>query len=135
MEAIEWQAEQFQTRTGIECRCDCALQDIPLGDLESTAVFRVVQEALTNIIRHARATQVRIRMRIEDGMFILAVVDNGRGITQEEVVNRKSLGLLGMQERTHLIGGQVEIVGDKGTGTTLRVRVPLSKTMAEGAGA
>jgi PAS domain S-box-containing protein len=135
MEAIEWQAEQFQTRTGIECRCDCALQGIPLGDLESTAVFRVVQEALTNIIRHAQATQVRIRMRIEDEMFILAVVDNGRGITQEEVLNRKSLGLLGMQERTHLIGGQVEIVGDKGTGTTLRVRVPLSKTMAEGAGA
>jgi two-component system, NarL family, sensor histidine kinase UhpB len=135
MEAVEWQAEQFQARTGIECRCDWALHDIPLGDLESTAVFRVVQEALTNIIRHAQATQVRIRMRIEDGMFILAVVDNGCGITQEEVVNRKSLGLLGMQERTHLIGGQVEIVGDKGTGTTLRLRVPLTKTLAEGAGA
>jgi len=126
MEAIEWQAEQFQARTGIECRCDCALQSIPLGDFESTAVFRVVQEALTNIIRHAQATQVGICLRIEESSLILMVTDNGRGITQEERLNRSSLGLLGMQERAHLIGAHLEIAGQKGAGTTLRLCVPLA---------
>jgi two-component system sensor histidine kinase UhpB len=126
MEAIEWQAEQFQARTGIECRCDCALQSIPLGDLESTAVFRVVQEALTNIIRHAQATQVGICLRIEESSLILMVTDNGRGITQDERLSRGSLGLLGMQERAHLIGAHMEIAGRKGAGTTLRLCVPLA---------
>ncbi len=126
MEAIEWQAEQFQARTGIECRCDCALQSIPLGDFESTAVFRVVQEALTNIIRHAQATQVGICLRIEEGSLILMVTDNGRGITPEERLSRSSLGLLGMQERAHLIGAHMEIAGQKGAGTTLRLCVPLA---------
>lgn len=126
MEALEWEAQQFQARTGIECRCDCALQSIPVGDVQSTAVFRIVQEALTNIIRHAQATQVAISMSIEDEMFILTVADNGRGITQEETLSRKSLGLLGMQERAHLIGGHWGIVGRKGIGTTMRVHLPLS---------
>jgi signal transduction histidine kinase len=126
MEAIEWQTQQFQTRTGIQCRCDCALQGIPLGNRQSTAVFRIVQEALTNILRHARATQVRVAMKEDDGTFILTVTDNGRGITATEKLSRASLGLLGMQERAHLIGGSVDIVGQKGTGTTLHVRVPLA---------
>ena len=126
MEAVEWQAGQFQARTGIECRCHCTLQSIRLDSLQSTAVFRIVQEALTNIIRHAQATEVEISIRIEGGMLVLTVTDNGRGITREEMLSRKSLGLLGMQERAHLIGGKVDIVGKKGAGTTLRVRVPLA---------
>jgi PAS domain S-box-containing protein len=126
MEAIEWQAEQFQARTGIECRCACALQNIALGDRRSTAMFRIVQEALTNIIRHAQATRVEISMREEDGTLNLIVTDNGRGITQEEMLSKKSLGLLGMRERAHLVGGQMDIVGRTGTGTTLRVRVLLA---------
>jgi len=125
LEAIEWQTQQFQGRTGIQCHCDCALHSIPLGDQQSTAVFRIVQEALTNILRHAQATSVGVAMKEEDETFILTVTDNGRGITQSETVSRNSLGLLGMQERAHLIGGRVDIAGLKGTGTTLRVRVPL----------
>jgi len=125
MEAIEWQTQQFQARTGIQCLCDCAPPSIALGDQQSTAVFRIVQEALTNILRHAQATQVGVAMKEEDGTFILTVTDNGRGITQAEVLSWASLGLLGMQERAHLIGGRVDIVGLKGAGTTLHVRVPL----------
>jgi PAS domain S-box-containing protein len=125
MEAIEWQTQQFQARTGIQCRCDCALQGIALGDQQSTAVFRIVQEALTNILRHAQATQVGVAMKQEHGAFILTVTDDGRGITPAEVFSRASLGILGMQERAHLIGGRVDIVGLKGTGTTLYVRIPL----------
>jgi PAS domain S-box-containing protein len=125
LEAIEWQTQQFQTRTGIQCRCDCALPSIPLGDQQSTAVFRIVQEALTNILRHAQATRVVVAMKEEDGMFTLTVTDNGRGITAAEKFSRESLGLLGMQERAHLIGGRVDIDGLQGTGTTLHVRIPL----------
>ena len=128
LEAIEWQTQQFQARTGIECRCDCSLQIIPLGIQQSTGVFRIVQEALTNILRHAQATRVGVAMKEEDGMFILTVTDNGRGITPAEKLSRESLGLLGMQERAHLIGGSADIVGLKGTGTTLDVRIPLGGT-------
>jgi signal transduction histidine kinase len=127
VEAIEWQTQQFQARTGIECHCDCALQSIPLGEQQSTSVFRIVQEALTNILRHAQATQVSVAMKEEDGTLVLKVIDNGRGITPAEVSSKKSLGLLGMRERAHLIGGQVDIAGLVGAGTTLQVRIPLAE--------
>jgi PAS domain S-box-containing protein len=133
LEAIEWQTQQFQVRTGIQCRCDCSLQSISLGDQQSTAVFRIVQEALTNILRHAQATCVGVAVKEEDGMFTLTVTDNGRGITPAEKLSRDSLGLLGMQERAHLIGGRMDIVGLKGSGTTLHVRIPLARTAARGA--
>lgn len=125
MEACEWQAEQFEARTGIECRCDCALQGDGLGEREATAVFRIFQEALTNILRHAQATRVNIAMKEEGGAFVLSVADNGRGITDAEKLSRSALGILSMQERAHLIGGEVEISGEKGVGTILQVRVPL----------
>jgi PAS domain S-box-containing protein len=131
MDAIEWQTEQFQTRTGIQCRCDCILQTIPLREDQSTAVFRIFQEALTNILRHAQATRVCVAMKEDAGLFILTVTDNGRGITPAEKLSRKSLGLLGMQERAQLTGGQVEIAGAKGTGTTLSVRMPLAEGSAD----
>ncbi len=133
VEAIEWQTQQFQARTGIQCRCECSMASIPLSDQQSTGVFRIVQEALTNILRHAQATRVAVAVREEDGALVLTVTDNGRGITEAEKVSRESLGLLGMQERAHLIGGSVDIVGVPGRGTTLHVRVPLAK--AEPAGA
>ncbi len=132
IEAIEWQTQQFQSRTGIQCRCDCALQSIPLGNQESTALFRIVQEALTNILRHAQATEVRVAMTEENGVFALTVTDNGLGITSAEKLSRNSLGLLGMQERARLIGGHVEIVGRAGMGTTLYVRVPMARAASGG---
>ena len=130
MEAIEWQTQQFQARTGIECRCKCSLQSIALSDQQSTALFRIVQEALTNILRHAQATRVAVAMSEEDGVIVLTVTDNGRGITEAEKLGRDSLGLLGMQERAHLIGGSVDIAGLPGIGTTLQVRVPVAKAGA-----
>ncbi|MGB6944098.1 MAG: PAS domain S-box protein [Bryobacteraceae bacterium] len=133
VEAIEWQTQQFQTRTGIQCCCECSMQSIPLGDQQSTAVFRIVQEALTNILRHAQATRVGVAVREEDGALVLTVTDDGRGITEAEKLSRESLGLLGMQERAHLIGGCVDIVGAPGRGTTLHVRVPLAKADPAGA--
>jgi signal transduction histidine kinase len=130
-EALEWQAQQFQERTGLICYCDGSLHDLNLTEEQATAVFRIFQEALTNILRHAMATHVRFVMQEDEDEFRLTITDNGRGITNEEKSGQRSLGLLGMRERAYLIGGTVDISGSKGTGTvvTVRVRSARSPTM------
>jgi PAS domain S-box-containing protein len=125
-EAIEWQAQQFQTRTGIICHCDCSLEDVALSQEQSTAVFRIFQETLTNILRHAQATRVDITMEEEDGEFVLTINDNGRGITEDQKSGQRSLGLLGMRERAHLIGGKIDITGVEGKGTVVTLRILIS---------
>ncbi|MDT5122805.1 MAG: hypothetical protein QOC96_2287 [Acidobacteriota bacterium] len=125
-EAIEWQAQQFQTRTGIICHCDCSLEDVALSQEQSTAVFRIFQETLTNILRHAQATRVDIMMEEEDGEFVLTINDNGRGITEDQKSGQHSLGLLGMRERAHLIGGKIDITGVEGKGTVVTLRILIS---------
>jgi len=124
--AIEWQAQRFQARTGIICRCDCSLENLGLSRERSTAAFRILQEALTNILRHAQATTVDITMKAEIGEFVLAIIDNGRGITENEKSGLQSLGLLGMQERAHLIGGKINVTGVEGKGTVITIRIPIS---------
>jgi PAS domain S-box-containing protein len=124
--AIEWQAQQFQARTGITCRCDCSLENLNLSREQSTAVFRIFQEALTNILRHAQATSVDITMQAEAGELVFAISDNGRGITEDEKSGSQSLGLLGMQERAQLIGAKLDVNSDAGKGTVVTVRVALS---------
>ena len=130
VEAVEWQAQHFQTRTGIICRCDCFLQRAWLSRDQSTAVFRILQEALTNILRHAQATEVEIVMEEAADEFVLRINDDGRGITEEDKSAQLSLGLLGMQERAHLVGGQVDVSGIYGKGTQVAVRVPLSSSVS-----
>jgi signal transduction histidine kinase len=124
--AIEWQAQQFQARTGIVCHCDCSLERVELTEEQSTAVFRILQEALTNVLRHAQATKVDIKISKEKGHFVLSVSDNGKGITESEKTEQQSLGILGMRERAHLIGGEIKIKGVDGKGTVVIVRVPIS---------
>jgi PAS domain S-box-containing protein len=123
--AIEWQAQQFQTRTGIFCNCDCSEYDLELNEEQATAVFRIFQEALTNILRHAQATRVEIKISKENSQLTLSVSDNGKGIKVEEILGTESLGLLGMRERAHLVGGHIEVKGREGNGTVVVVRVPL----------
>ncbi|MCM3871116.1 MAG: PAS domain S-box protein [Pyrinomonadaceae bacterium] len=125
-EALEWQAQQFQERTGLICHCDGALHDLNLSEEQATAVFRIFQEALTNILRHAQATHVRFVMQEDEDEFRLTITDNGRGITNEEKSGQRSIGLLGMRERAYLIGGTVDISGSKGKGTVVTVRVRSS---------
>ena len=123
MEAIEWQARQFETRTGIVCRRSGFVDNVVFNQEQATAVFRIFQEALTNIVRHADATGVDVTMAQEDGEFVLAISDNGRGITG---IEKAGLGILGMQERVRLVGGKIEIHGVEGSGTTIAVRVPIA---------
>jgi signal transduction histidine kinase len=122
--AIEWQANEFQTQTGIECRVNAAI-DETLDDQDlNTAFFRIFQETLTNVIRHAHATKVDVHMTEHAGHLVLEVKDNGRGISDEEIHNTKSIGLLGMRERAALLGGRVTFSGETGKGTTVTVRIP-----------
>jgi len=123
-DAIEWQTKQFQERTGIIVTCDCA-RDIDDFSKQATSVFRIVQEALTNIMRHAQATKVNVRLQRQNDELILTIKDNGRGITKEETWNNLTLGLTGMRERAALAGGQVEISGTEGDGTLVRLQIPI----------
>jgi len=123
--AIEWQAEEFQKRTGIECQITLASDESNLSKEKSTNLFRIVQESLTNVIRHANATKVEINLSEKDGILLLEVVDNGKGITKAAVTNPKSFGLIGIKERVHSLGGEVDISGTPNAGTRLKVKMPI----------
>jgi PAS domain S-box-containing protein len=125
--AIGWQAQQFEAQTGIVCQCDFSIEDIDLDQHQSTAIFRVFQEALTNVLRHAQATRVEVTLEKENDGLVLIIKDNGRGITTDEESGRLSLGLLGMRERVKLIGGMIHITGVEGKGTSITVRVPIPR--------
>ena len=122
--ALEWQLQEFQARTEIECRFQCDLDVFHLDAERSTAVFRILQETLTNVARHAHATRVEASLREQDHHLILEVRDNGQGISAEQIANTNRFGLLGMQERAHIFGGDVVIHGAPGRGTTVTVRIP-----------
>jgi PAS domain S-box-containing protein len=123
--AMEWQAEEFQKRTGIACELSVSSQDINLDQERSTAIFRIFQETLTNIARHARATKVRVNLAKKGGKLELTIKDNGMGITKEKISDPKSLGLLGIQERVHFLGGDMDIKGIRNKGTTVTVSIAL----------
>ena len=125
--AIEWQAHDFQSRSGITCKVTLPSDDVNLNRETSTAVFRVFQEIVTNVARHAKATKVKASMRREGDHAILEVSDNGRGITENEIAARRSLGLLGMRERAVLFGGKIKFTGAPGRGTTVVVTIPLQR--------
>jgi PAS domain S-box-containing protein len=127
--AIEWQAQEFQDRTGIKTQFTSALGDARLDRDLSTAAFRIVQEALTNVARHAEATKVTVDLRELDGELVLMVEDNGRGVKSCEIADKQSLGILGMRERAHLFGGEVEIRGQEERGTTVALRIPLNQSL------
>jgi len=123
--AIEWQMQEFERRTGIKCEFHCKARYLELDSERATAVFRIFQETLTNIVRHADATNVTIQLEEFGGRLNLEVRDNGRGLTGGEVSNTRSLGLLGMRERATMLDGEVNIIGRRGKGTTVGVRIPL----------
>ncbi len=123
---IEWQLHEFQARTGIASELASSREETSLGEDGSTAIFRILQEILTNVARHAQATQVEVSLEESAEFLTLQVQDNGRGITESEIHSPKSIGLLGMQERARLQAGEVHFQGTPGQGTTVTVRMPLS---------
>ena len=123
--AIEWQAKDFQDRSGIKCEFKSNLEEIDLDRNLSTAVFRIFQETLTNVIRHAKATRVRTTLVKKNKQLELKVEDNGKGIAKNKISDSKSLGLVGMRERILPWDGQIDIHVIRGKGTTVNLIIPL----------
>ncbi len=127
MAAIEWQTKEFQDRTGIETESTYSPEDIILDRDRSTAMFRIFQETLTNVARHANATRIEVSLKEKAGTLKLKVIDNGRGITKKQISDPQSFGLIGMRERVHHWGGEVKISGIQDKGTTVIVSIPFTK--------
>ena len=121
--AIEWQGNEFSLRTGIECVISVPANDLNLEGDQATEFFRIFQECLTNVMRHAEASSVRVALSEEDGDLVLAVADDGKGFCESEA--SESLGFLGMKERAQVCGGTLDIASSPGCGTTVTLRVPL----------
>jgi signal transduction histidine kinase len=128
---LEWEAQRFELRTGISCEFKSTAGIIQLDSEKSIALFRIYQEALTNITRHANATGVRSVLRRDNQILVLEIKDNGRGITLNEQLKSNSVGIIGMRERALAIDGQLEINGIAGEGTTIIVRLPLGQVAIE----
>jgi len=124
--AIEWQAQEFQDITGIKCSFTLPNVELFLDSEKSTAIFRIFQEALTNIARHSKAKLISISIHIKAETLMLIVKDNGIGIAQEQTKDFKSLGIIGMKERALILGGEVTVEGTPGKGTEVRVEIPLN---------
>jgi signal transduction histidine kinase len=121
---IEWAGEEFGARTGTKCCLELPPDDIVIDQEKATAIFRIFQETLTNIARHAGANEVKARLAAEDGNVTLEVRDNGRGIREGKLREGGSLGILGMRERVALLGGDLTITSSPGNGTSVLVRIP-----------
>jgi signal transduction histidine kinase len=126
--AAEWLLEEFTQRTGIPCALTAQVDEMRLDPALCTAVFRILQETLTNVARHAQATEVQVTLLTDANAFTLVVHDNGRGITEADRRLSKSLGLLGMRERAMQFGGLVSVVGVSNQGTTVTLMVPWQET-------
>jgi two-component system sensor kinase len=122
---VEWQALEFQERSGLEVAVMVPEAPTPIVPERGTALFRIFQELLTNIARHAGARRVRVKLTFERGEAVLAVEDDGRGVTDAEGASPRSLGIVGMRERAALFGGSLDIAGASGKGTRALLRIPL----------
>jgi len=123
--AIEWCAEDFERRTGISCPVDTPVADIEVARPTATAAYRILQEALTNVWRHANASQVEVKLEKEGDGVVLSVADNGVGINAGLLSQKGTLGFLGMYERARLAGGSLNVSSGSGRGTRIVVHLPL----------
>ena len=125
--AIQWQLDEFSKRTGTKCSLTIKPEEIVVDEKLSIAIFRIFQESLTNIMRHANATKADVSLNLIKNNLELMVKDNGIGIDEKKLKDHKSFGLIGMKERVYPWGGTVEINGIKGKGTTVNVNVHTAK--------
>jgi signal transduction histidine kinase len=124
--ALQFHLETFQKRTGIRCIFKTRTEEVSTSNEIAIGVFRVCQEALTNVVRHSGASYVEVALEAHRGWLFLSVADNGRGITEAEVYSSNSLGLIGMRERAQQMGGTIHIQNASTEGTTVVLQVPLT---------
>jgi signal transduction histidine kinase len=131
--ALDWQATEFSKHTGLLCQLNLPEQDLKLDPSLNTTLFRIFQETLTNVARHAQASSIDISLQVQDQTLGLIVRDNGRGITESQLIDPNSLGLLGLRERVTQWKGHLNIHGEVGKGTTVTVQIPIPPTLNGGA--
>ena len=129
-DALEWQTEEFGKRTDIKSKFSASPEGLVLDRDRSTAVFRICQEALTNIARHAHATRVTASLKKGPRSVSLKIRDNGKGIEESQILDPRAFGLIGMRERARFWGGEVKISGAPGKGTLVALRIPLARREA-----
>lgn len=125
--AVEWQARDFQRRTGVDCKVSVDIDGLEPDREHTTALFRILQEALTNVARHAQASRVEVKLAYRDGRIVLDVVDNGRGLDRAVIDERKSFGLLGIRERVLQLGGEFDVDSAPGRGARITVSLPADR--------
>jgi len=130
--AVEWQAQEFGARFGIQCKVRLLTKEVFAPDV-STALFRILQETLTNVARHAKATRVEVVLQKQRDRLVLRIHDNGRGFDSGDPALSKSLGLLGMRERAAILGGAVSVSSAPGKGTIVTAWVPHRSPQESGA--
>lgn len=130
--AIEWYVDDFQSRTEIKCKADLDFDGVELDPERSTTIFRIFQEALTNVARHAEANRVKIILKKNNSRLEMKIRDNGKGITEKDIFSHESLGLIGMRERLHPFSGKLKINGVPNKGTTLSIALPIDGSQVEG---
>jgi signal transduction histidine kinase len=123
--ALEWHLQEFQRRACVSCKISSNIENVEVRDDISITIFRIFQESLTNIMRHADAKSVTVNLTEKDNKLILRIEDNGKGIAEENITGGKSLGVLGMRERARQIGGDLQIFKGPETGTTVLLTVPI----------
>ncbi len=128
--AIEWQGQRFEARTQIPCLVDVPDNLPTLSDARAIGMFRILQEALTNVMRHAQAHTVEISLTLEEGVMCMTIADDGVGFVQQKG-RPVSFGLVGMRERVLMLGGRLELDSESGEGTTLRAYIPLDPLVPE----
>jgi PAS domain S-box-containing protein len=126
-EAVAWQIAEFAKRTGLDIKLDLQAQDLVKDDVLATALFRIVQESLTNVVRHSGASSVQVRLTLDGSDLVLTVNDNGSGMASGARAGT-GIGLVSMRERATALGGQLKIAGVPGAGTTIEVTLPLGRT-------
>jgi signal transduction histidine kinase len=121
---ISWLLSEFEKTTGIETNYNCTLKDHIIDSEKATTIYRVLMEALTNIYRHAQAQKLNVNLSRSETELVLKIQDNGKGISDEQVLSPRSLGIMGMRERVLFWGGSLKISGVSGKGTSLIVKIP-----------
>ena len=124
--AMEWQLKEFEKRSGIKTRFHAPETEVELSNTVKTALFRIFQESLTNVARHSGAMKVAVSLKHNNNDFILSIVDDGKGFDKHQVESKRTLGILGMKERTSMIGGTYKITSELGKGTAVEVSISVN---------
>lgn len=125
--AIEWQIREFEQRTHIKCTLESTISNLSFSNKNfETSIFRIIQEVFINIVRHAKATRVDIDLFEDEEDILITIKDNGVGITESQMLNPESFGIIGMNERTQQLGGKLEISGTPSQGSVVTLKIPLT---------